>query len=249
MDLDTLSLPDEFDAPPATKQTSTRRRDSDQGYSDDSAGDKGNRRGTDDSGYGSTVKKSRRSYDDEEQAAEQPPAKRRKAAPAKAAAPSPQGSDMQDIFGMLKASYNMNQKNKQTRIETITQDAIKTGTSKMEKLYRVQAEERARLLADIDAKCTHNCKAMQTHIGQQERVIRQLHENGAKLVRQLANFGQQAVADMASLEADQVKQKESLKKEFVTEMTALQKKMTEASKAQDVANLRRSLESMLPSLD
>ncbi|XP_064635061.1 synaptonemal complex protein 3-like [Lineus longissimus] len=169
------------------------------------------------------------------------------------------GAEMQKMLDSFGADVSKTLVSKRKRLEQYTQSTIKTSNRRIEDIWKVQQNERQKLnveyckqvvnvfnqwetdlekVKDQEDKLT-NLLRQQQKLFQQTRVVQ---SQRLKTIKQLHEQYTKSLEDLDQCHQDQ---QSSVQSELKKEMSLLQKRILMDTQQQEMANVRKSLQTML----
>ncbi|XP_014672008.1 PREDICTED: synaptonemal complex protein 3-like isoform X2 [Priapulus caudatus] len=158
------------------------------------------------------------------------------------------GGEMQKMLECFGADVNKSLLTKKRKLEQFTKESIKSSNKKVEDVWKAQATERQRLNEEY-------CRQVALVFGQWEEDLTKSKDQEEKLVQSrtlqsarlktIRQLHESFTKGMEELESSHNQQQGSVQSELRKEMALLQKKILMDTQQQDIANVRKSLQTML----
>ncbi|XP_071503228.1 synaptonemal complex protein 3-like [Diadema antillarum] len=166
--------------------------------------------------------------------------------------------EMQSVLQTFGADMRKSMSGKRKRLETLTQQTLKSTNTKVEKIWKMQQTERQRLHTEYTKQLTtvldqwdsdmkkmkENEDKLQNMLKQQQRNIQQTciaMNQRLKNIRQMFELYNKTMGD---LEQCHQGQQTNVQSELKKELSLLHKKILMDTQHQEMANFRKSLQSM-----
>ncbi|XP_041472448.1 synaptonemal complex protein 3-like [Lytechinus variegatus] len=166
--------------------------------------------------------------------------------------------EMQTVLQSFGADMRKSMSGKKKRLETLTQQTLKSTNVKVEKIWKMQQTERQRLHAEYSKQLTtvldqwdtdmkkmkENEEKLQTMLKQQQRVVQQSCIAMNQRLKNVRQLFEQYNKTMGELEQCHQGQQTNVQGELKKELNLLHKKILMDTQHQEMANFRKSLQSM-----
>ncbi|BFZ04154.1 hypothetical protein BsWGS_07193 [Bradybaena similaris] len=167
--------------------------------------------------------------------------------------------EMQKMLEGFGADISKTLSNKRKRMEQLTQASLKNTNKKVEEVWRTQQQARNKLQdefskqvnsvyqqweLDID-KIKEQEEKLNTLFKQQQKLFQQSRIVQCQRLKTVRELCEQFVKGLEELENNRQSQQASLQGELKKEMQLLQKRILMDTQQQEMANMRKSLHSML----
>lgn len=169
------------------------------------------------------------------------------------------GSEMKKLLESFEADITKTMASKRKRLETFTQNKMKNSNKKVEEIWKVQQGERQKLYDEYCYQVNNILQQWENDLGkskeqedkfliifrQQQKLIQQnliIQQQRMKTLRDLQDHFNKGLKDLEKCHQDQQTYVQS---ELRKEMALLQKKILMDTQQQEMANVRKSLQSML----
>lgn len=166
--------------------------------------------------------------------------------------------EMQTVLQSFGADMRKSMSGKKKRLETLTQQTLKSTNVKVEKIWKMQQTERQRLHGEYTKQLTsvldqwdsdmkkmkENEEKLQTMLKQQQRVVQQSCIAMNQRLKNVRQLFEQYNKTMGELEQCHQGQQTNVQGELKKELNLLHKKILMDTQHQEMANFRKSLQSM-----
>ncbi|XP_030639506.1 synaptonemal complex protein 3-like [Chanos chanos] len=169
------------------------------------------------------------------------------------------GNEVQTMLERFGADISKTMQAKRKRLETLTKNSLKGSTQKIEQLWKSQYCQREKLIQDYSQQVFSVLQQWETDAqksDEQEEKLNNLFRQQQKLFQQARVVQKQKLKTVKDLYDQFIKSMEELEKsheafiqgaqvELKKEMALLQKKILMDTQQQEMATVRKSLQSML----
>ncbi|CAG5134932.1 unnamed protein product [Candidula unifasciata] len=167
--------------------------------------------------------------------------------------------EMQKMLEGFGADISKTLSNKRKRMEQLTQASLKNTNKKLEEVWKTQQQARNKLQdefskqvnsvyqqweLDID-KIKEQEEKLNTLFKQQQKLFQQSRIVQCQRLKTVKELCEQFIKGLEELESNRQSQQASLQAELKKEMQLLQKRILMDTQQQEMANMRKSLHSML----
>ncbi|XP_071956561.1 synaptonemal complex protein 3-like [Antedon mediterranea] len=171
----------------------------------------------------------------------------------------PYDNEVQNMIQNFGADLRKSISGKRKRLETFTQQSMKAANSKVEKMWKTQQTQRQKLNDEYGKQVNtvlDQWEADVTRVKEQEEKLQTLFKQHQKLFQQsrvvmsqrlktLRQLFEQYSKTMGDLENNHEEHQSMVQGELKKEMSLLQKKILMDTQHQEMANMRKSLQTML----
>ncbi|XP_077995090.1 synaptonemal complex protein 3-like [Glandiceps talaboti] len=169
------------------------------------------------------------------------------------------GGEVHNMLERFGSDISKSIVNKRKRLETLTNQSLKSSTRKVEDIFKNQHGERQKLSesygtqvmnvfqqweSDV-AKIKDHEDKLQALFRQQQKLFQQARTVQSQRLKTLRQLHEQYTKGMSDLESHHQQQYGGVQVELRKEMNLLQKKILMDTQNQEMANVRKSLQSML----
>ncbi|XP_065147941.1 synaptonemal complex protein 3 [Paramisgurnus dabryanus] len=169
------------------------------------------------------------------------------------------GNEVQSMLERFGADISKAMQSKKKRLEALTKISLKGSTQKLEQMWKTQQNQRQKLTQDYSQQVFGVLQQWETDVQkseEQEEKLNNLFRQQQKLLQQARVVQNQKMKTIKELYEQFVKKMEEMEKSHETflqgtqmelkkEMALLQKKIMMDTQQQEMANVRKSLQSML----
>ncbi|KAK2867230.1 hypothetical protein Q8A67_025347 [Cirrhinus molitorella] len=169
------------------------------------------------------------------------------------------GNEVQNMLERFGADISKAMQTKRKRLEVLTKNSLKGSTQKLEQMWKTQQNQRQKLTQDYSQQVFSVLQHWETEVQkseEQEEKLNNLFRQQQKLFQQARVVQNQKMKTIKDLYEQFVKNMEEMEKsheaflqgtqmELRKEMTLLQKKIMMDTQQQEMATVRKSLQSML----
>nr|XP_055048725.1 synaptonemal complex protein 3 isoform X1 [Misgurnus anguillicaudatus] len=169
------------------------------------------------------------------------------------------GNEVQTMLERFGADISKAMQSKRKRLEALTKISLKGSTQKLEQMWKTQQNQRQKLTQDYSQQVFGVLQQWETDVQkseEQEEKLNNLFRQQQKLLQQARVVQNQKMKTIKELYEQFVKKMEEMEKSHETflqgtqmelkkEMALLQKKIMMDTQQQEMANVRKSLQSML----
>ncbi|KAI7811995.1 synaptonemal complex protein 3 isoform X1 [Triplophysa rosa] len=169
------------------------------------------------------------------------------------------GNEVQTMLERFGADINKAMQTKRKRLEVLTKNSLKGTTQKMEQMWKTQQNQRQKLTQEYSQQVLCVLQQWETDVQkseEQEEKLNNLFRQQQKLFQQARVVQNQKMKTIKELYEQFVKNMEEMEKSHETflqgtqmelkkEMALLQKKIMMDTQQQEMATVRKSLQSML----
>ncbi|XP_071831096.1 synaptonemal complex protein 3-like [Apostichopus japonicus] len=166
--------------------------------------------------------------------------------------------EMQTMLQSFGADMRKSMSSKRKRLETFTQQTLKAANGKLEKVWKLQQTERQRLSDEYNKqlnvvleqwetdvkKMKEQEEKLQTMFKQQQRLMQQSCVNVNQRLKNIRQLFEQYSKTVCDLENCHQEQQGGVCGDLKKEMNLLHKKILMDTQHQEMANFRKSLQSM-----
>nr|AGL11962.1 synaptonemal complex protein 3 [Nodipecten subnodosus] len=168
-------------------------------------------------------------------------------------------TEMQKMLECFGADITKTLVNKRKRLEQFTQNSLKASNKKVEEIWKMQQLERGKLHteycrqvntvfnqweADLE-KTKEQEEKLVTLFKQQQKLFQQARVVQSQRLKTIRQLHEQYTKGMEDLGTCHNSQQSNVQSELKKEMTLLQKKILMDTQQQEMANVRKSLQTML----
>ncbi|XP_033751590.1 synaptonemal complex protein 3-like [Pecten maximus] len=168
-------------------------------------------------------------------------------------------NEMQKMLECFGADITKTLVNKRKRLEQFTQNSLKSSNKKVEEIWKMQQLERGKLHteycrqvntvfnqweADLE-KTKEQEEKLVTLFKQQQKLFQQARVVQSQRLKTIRQLHEQYTKGMEDLGTCHNSQQSNVQSELKKEMTLLQKKILMDTQQQEMANVRKSLQTML----
>ncbi|KAE8606262.1 hypothetical protein XENTR_v10010650 [Xenopus tropicalis] len=165
------------------------------------------------------------------------------------------GDEVQNMLGRFGADISKALMAKRKRLETYTKASLKTSNQKIENVWKTQQDDRQKLSSEYSQQFGDLCQRWEADaqkaeeqdekltnmIRQQQKLFHQARIVQNQRLKTIRQDNEQFLKNMSDLE----KTHENAQNELKKEMALLQKKIMMDTQKQEMASVRKSLQSML----
>uniref|UniRef100_A0A8C2K9I4 Actin related protein 6 n=1 Tax=Cyprinus carpio TaxID=7962 RepID=A0A8C2K9I4_CYPCA len=169
------------------------------------------------------------------------------------------GNEVQTMLERFGADISKAMQTKRKRLEVLTKNSLKGSTQKLEQMWKTQQNQRQKLTQDYSQQVLSVLQQWETDVQkseEQEEKLNNLFRQQQKLFQQARVVQNQKMKTIKDLYEQFVKNMEEMEKsheaflqgtqmELRKEMALLQKKIMMDTQQQEMATVRKSLQSML----
>ncbi|XP_048014682.1 synaptonemal complex protein 3 [Megalobrama amblycephala] len=169
------------------------------------------------------------------------------------------GNEVQNMLERFGADISKAMQTKRKRLEVLTKSSLKGSTQKLEQMWKTQQNQRQKLTQDYSQQVLSVLQQWETDVQkseEQEEKLNNLFRQQQKLFQQARVVQNQKMKTIKDLYEQFVKNMEEMEKshesflqgtqmELRKEMALLQKKIMMDTQQQEMATVRKSLQSML----
>ncbi|XP_071393266.1 synaptonemal complex protein 3-like [Centroberyx affinis] len=169
------------------------------------------------------------------------------------------GGDMMTMLDRFGADISKAFLAKRKRLETFTKSSVKTSQQKIEHLWKTQQTDRSKVADDYSCQFNAVLQQWDTDMTkskdqeekqlsmflQQQKMFQQMRASQSQRLKTLKQLLEQYIQSLAAMEKTHVSQQEILQSELRQEMAMFQKKLLMDTQQQEMASVRKSLQSML----
>ncbi|XP_058623260.1 synaptonemal complex protein 3 [Onychostoma macrolepis] len=169
------------------------------------------------------------------------------------------GNEVQTMLERFGADISKAMQSKRKRLEVLTKNSLKGSTQKLEQMWKTQQNQRQKLTQDYSHQVLSVLQQWETDVQkseEQEEKLNNLFRQQQKLFQQARVVQNQKMKTIKDLYEQFVKNMEEMEKsheaflqgtqmELRKEMALLQKKIMMDTQQQEMATVRKSLQSML----
>ncbi|XP_062921746.1 synaptonemal complex protein 3 isoform X2 [Mobula hypostoma] len=169
------------------------------------------------------------------------------------------GSDVATMLERFGADINKAILAKKKRLEVYTKSSLKTSNQKIEQVWKVQQEERQKLSDDYCKQFTgifqqwekdiQKAKDQEEKIEnlfrQQQKLFQQMRVVQGQRLKSIKQLFDQFLKNLEELEKTHTEQQSAVQSELRKEMALFQKRILMDTQQQEMATVRKSLQSML----
>ncbi|KTG37403.1 hypothetical protein cypCar_00012162 [Cyprinus carpio] len=146
------------------------------------------------------------------------------------------GNEVQTMLERFGADISKAMQTKRKRLEVLTKNSLKGSTQKLEQMWKTQQNQRQKLTQDYSQQ---NLFRQQQKLFQQARVVQN------QKMKTIKDLYEQFVKNMEEMEKSHEAFLQGTQMELRKEMALLQKKIMMDTQQQEMATVRKSLQSML----
>ncbi|XP_055510713.1 synaptonemal complex protein 3 isoform X2 [Leucoraja erinacea] len=169
------------------------------------------------------------------------------------------GTDVASMLERFGADINKAILAKKKRLEVYTKSSLKTSNQKIEQVWKVQQEERQKLSDDYCKQFTgifqqwekdiQKAKDQEEKIEnlfrQQQKLFQQMRVVQGQRLKSIKQLFDQFLKNLEDLEKSHTEQQSAVQSELRKEMALFQKRILMDTQQQEMATVRKSLQSML----
>ncbi|XP_067913033.1 synaptonemal complex protein 3 isoform X3 [Heterodontus francisci] len=169
------------------------------------------------------------------------------------------GGDVATMLERFGADINKAIMAKKKRLEVYTKSSLKTSNQKIEQVWKVQQEERQKLTDDYCKQFTgifqqwekdiQKAKDQEEKIEnlfrQQQKLFQQMRVVQGQRLKSIKQLFDQFLKNLEELEKSHTEQQSAVQSELRKEMALFQKRILMDTQQQEMATVRKSLQSML----
>ncbi|XP_064856862.1 synaptonemal complex protein 3-like [Oncorhynchus nerka] len=165
------------------------------------------------------------------------------------------GGDMMTMLDRFGADINKAFLAKRKRLETFTKSSVKTSHQKIEQLWRVQQRDRSKVTEDYCTQFNAVFSQWDTDVQKskdnEEKLLSMFqqkmfqHKRASQRLKTLKQLLEQYIQSLDTMEKTHVSQQGAAQGELRQEMALFQKKILSDTQQQEMATVRKSLQTML----
>nr|XP_029540130.1 synaptonemal complex protein 3-like [Oncorhynchus nerka] len=163
--------------------------------------------------------------------------------------------DMMTMLDRFGADINKAFLAKRKRLETFTKSSVKTSHQKIEQLWRVQQRDRSKVTEDYCTQFNAVFSQWDTDVQKskdnEEKLLSMFqqkmfqHKRASQRLKTLKQLLEQYIQSLDTMEKTHVSQQGAAQGELRQEMALFQKKILSDTQQQEMATVRKSLQTML----
>ncbi|XP_041748168.1 synaptonemal complex protein 3 isoform X2 [Coregonus clupeaformis] len=169
------------------------------------------------------------------------------------------GGDMMTMLDRFGADINKAFLAKRKRLETFTKSSVKTSHQKIVQLWRVQQRDRSKVTEDYCTqfnavfnqwdtdvqKSKDNEEKLLSMFQHQQKMFQHMRASQSQRLKTLKQLLEQYIQSLDTMEKTHVSQQGAVQGELRQEMALFQKKILMDTQQQEMATVRKSLQTML----
>ncbi|XP_038869250.1 synaptonemal complex protein 3-like [Salvelinus namaycush] len=169
------------------------------------------------------------------------------------------GGDMMTMLDRFGADINKAFLAKRKRLETFTKSSVRTSHQKIEQLWRVQQRDRSKVTEDYCTqfnavfsqwdtdvqKSKDNEEKLLSMFQHQQKMFQHKRASQSQRLKTLKQLLEQYIQSLDTMEKTHVSQQGAAQGELRQEMALFQKKILSDTQQQEMATVRKSLQTML----